>query len=68
MADSFLVRIDLKKLRENFATAGSEMTPDQVRDWLRESRFRAQADGWWLCEEITLALLAKEELIEYRRI
>lgn len=28
MADSFLVRIDLKRLRENFATAGSEMTQD----------------------------------------
>lgn len=67
MASSFLVKIDLRRFRDNAASNGEEMTPEQVRDWLRESGFREQEDGFWLCEEMTLQLLDKSEIIEQRR-
>ena len=67
MADSFIVKINLQKFRDNAATNGEEMTPQQVKEWLHDSGFRERADGSWLCEEISLALLAKEEIIEWRR-
>ncbi len=64
MADSFIIRIDVKRLRENAASAGEEMTPAQVMEWLRHSGFRERPDGSWLCEQISLDLLDKSEIIE----
>lgn len=68
MADSFLVRIDIPKLRLNAAEAGQEMTPDEVKSWLTESGFQQQPGDWWLCESVTAELLDKSEIIEVRRV
>lgn len=62
MSDSFVITIDLEKLRANFSRSENTIwTIDQVRKWLREHRFIEQGDEW-LCEEILLQLIAKDEI------
>ena len=66
MADSFVVQINLEKLRQNFNLADATLwTDDRVKDWLREGGFIERLDGW-LCEEISLELLDKTEIISCR--
>lgn len=63
MADSFIVRINLDRLRQNFCMAEAKLwTEDEVKEWLRESGFIERPDGW-LCEEISLGLLDRTEIL-----
>ena len=62
MADAYYVRIDVEKLRQCFIECdGHEWTREEVADWLHECGFRHRAQQTWLCEEIALEALARDE-------
>ncbi len=62
MAEPFFVQVNLERLRQNFnLTDATLWTMDRVKDWLRECGFVERADGW-LCEEISLEVLSKNEI------
>lgn len=68
MTDAYLVQIDLKRIAENFSLA--ERKPwdvAQVKEWLLSEGFIERADGW-LCEELTLDLLDKSEVLSKREV
>lgn len=66
MADSFVVQVNLDRLRQNFNLADATLwTDDRVKDWLREVGVVERPDGW-LCEEISLEMLDKTEIISFR--
>ncbi len=67
MALPLLVRLDLDRILENLAHARDYTEMPELIEWLKESRFVAQEDGWWLCEEISLDKLDPSEIIERRR-
>jgi hypothetical protein len=64
MADTFRLKIDLALLAENLSRAdGKPQSQEDVAEWLRGNHFIPQGD-WWVCEEISLGLLDKSEIIE----
>lgn len=61
MADAFVVHIHLTKLHQNLANSGSEMTLEQLEQWLWDSGLRRRPDGTWLVQAISLSVLDKSE-------
>ena len=61
MPDSYMVQIDLEKLRENRAVLeGRSLTEDDVRDWLIEQGFVPVPKGWVAEKDILDTLDASE--------
>ena len=68
MADPFRIRVDLEKVRANFArTDKKPCTTEQVKDWLREQLFIEQGEEW-LCEELQLDYLDKSEIVSIEEL
>lgn len=66
MADSYVVEIDMEKLRASLEADGDRIvTLEDTEAALREAGFRKVAKGW-LCEEISLRWLARDEIKSIR--
>lgn len=67
MAASFVVEIDIEKLRENSKVAGEEITIEQAESFLHDVGFRRCTNGW-ICEEISLDAIDRSEIKSIRPI
>ncbi len=67
MADNYIVQINFDRLLENVnkADKAKVWTLDSIKAWLKEEGFIERSDGW-LCEEVSLGLLDKKEILSVK--
>lgn len=65
MADTVRVRIDVKKLAANLCAAeGADIPAEDVHAFLVRNKFVSLGGDVWVCEEVSLRLLDRSEILE----
>lgn len=65
MADTVRVRVDVRKLVANLSAAeGQPMSVEDVREFLARNGFVPLGGDVWTCEEVSLRLLDRSEIVE----
>lgn len=68
MAESLLVKIDLRQLQHNLTAAGDPVTEAETVEFLLRSGFvRHSEPGWWRCEPIQFDGLDHSEILAWKR-
>jgi hypothetical protein len=67
MAELIRVRIDFPKLTANLSAAErAVVTEDDVKEFLKRNAFTSLGGDVWTCEDITLRLLDRSEILEVK--